>query len=207
MGESNTHGVETQEVGALQIGVLVEEARRRRRWCLGDKDGYHGPDKEEPDSEPSTAATAGGMSDRNTEDLPEEIPAIPHDEGRLAALHDHILVAIDSSRAGELRPDDEDESQVVDPAVHAIEQIIPKLRAVHKRDQKSDDDKSEGNERSRQLVAPPVHDARDDDVQHRIGGADAEEEQRKEEEHGPEVCAGHGDDGGGVGQEANLEGA
>lgn len=70
------------------------------------------------------------MGHSDTDDLTAKVCKIVQNETPKAGLVDNIGPAVDGACADDLGPDDEDETDVVDPAVNAVEEVEAELCAV-----------------------------------------------------------------------------
>lgn len=129
-----------------------------------------------------------------------------HDERDDANLLEHIAAAVKRHGDDALKPDDENERQVVDPRVNGVEKVEPELSAVHQREEQRDHDNGRRNDCARH-PAPKVRvaDHCDKRLDQRKRRAEAENRDREEEEDGPDVGARHFGYGERVGQEADCK--
>lgn len=188
--------------------VLPPEAWGRDRWSVRNE--CRGDSEEDIDAESSARANSrvfGSMGDRDTDDLPTEVGEVVNDESPKAGLVNDVGPAVDGACADDLGPDDEDEADIVYPAVDAVEEVEAKLGAVWETHEEGNDGENCHDYRARELDVPRVDDEGSDGVQHDEGGTESQHDEGEEEQEGPEVCTGHVQDCFRESQKADNEGA
>jgi hypothetical protein len=68
----------------------------------------------------------------NAKDLAAKEADVIYDECGKAGLIDDVCPSVDGCSAGDFGPDDEDQSDIVNPAIHAVQEVVSKLRTVWK---------------------------------------------------------------------------
>ena len=66
----------------------------------------------------------------DAEDLASEEPDVVNDKGRQTGLIDDIFPSVYGRGTGYFAPNNEDQSNIVDPAIDTIEEIVTKLCTI-----------------------------------------------------------------------------
>lgn len=204
------YGVESQEPEFARDLGPSKEPRNRHTGRQFRRSQHHRDDTAtnvEPDTRRGAEfGVACSVRDRDTDDLPTDVAEVINQKGRQTRLGDNVLPTVDGGGADDLGPDDEDESDVVDPAVDAVEQVVAKLGAVGQTHEERHDGQ-EGHDDGARVFDARVDEQRGRGVEHDEGGAEAQHHEREEQQDGPKVGAGHLDHGFRQRQEAHDESA
>ena len=99
--------------------------------CLCNENGNQGKGHVEADACTCTDPwTADAMCQKNAKKLTAKEPEVVQAKGYNASLINDIAPAVHRGGTCDLCPNHEDKSDIVDPSVYAVKEVVAKFRAV-----------------------------------------------------------------------------
>lgn len=126
-----TYGVEGKKPKSTKKVVGIPERRSSSLGCLCNGSSNQSKCHVEADACTCTNSwTADAMCQKNAKKLTAEESEVIQAEGYNASLVSDIAPAVHRGGTRDLCPNHKDESDIVDPSVYAVKEVVPKFCAV-----------------------------------------------------------------------------